>query len=469
MKLVRVLGLLALIEQIFVVEGLTPWLMAADSITAARPHIVVFLSDDHGQLDSTPYAATDVRTPNMQRLAEAGMVFTHAFTASPSCAPSRAAMLTGLMPARNGAEANHTFKRDDVPSLPDVLRKAGYQTAAFGKVAHHVRDAARHGFDVVDSRHQAAVVEKFLRERDASRPLCLFVGTHEPHVPWPDLEGYDPSAIRLPPNHVDTPNTREQRARYYTDVTKADTQLGEILDLVDRYLDRRHTLILYTSDHGAQWPFGKWNLYDAGIRVPLIVAWPGVIRPGTRSAAMVQLIDILPTLIEVAGGQVPPGIDGRSFLAVLREERPTHREEIFTTHNNDGRMNVYPIRSIRTARFKYILNLHPEWAHTTHIDQGRGSGDGWRYFLEWVDYARREPAAAAIVRRYNERPDEELYDLEQDPYELHNLAGDPAYAAILRELRDRLSQWRKEQGDTGEVTVEPRLLANPEDYRPRAP
>ena len=329
-------------------------LLCSQSSFAAppRPNIIVFLADDHGQLDSTPYGATDVRTPNMQRLADAGMTFTHAFIASPSCAPSRAAMLTGLMPARNGAENNHTYKRDDVASLPGVLRQLGYQTAAFGKVAHGGKDTARHGFDVFDEQHDAAFVAKFLRERDASKPLCLFVGTHHPHVPWPDLEGYDPAQVQLPPSFVDTPQTREFRARYYSAVTKADTRLGEVLDLAKQHFDPANTLILYTADHGAQWPFGKWNLYDSGIRVPLLAAWPGVIQPGSRTAAMVQWIDLWPTLIAAAGGTVPTGIDGSSFLPVLRAEKSAHREVIFTTHSGDGRMNVYPVRAIRTAALK---------------------------------------------------------------------------------------------------------------------
>jgi hypothetical protein len=143
--------------------------LIASGITAGavpRPDIVVFLSDDHSQLDSTPYGATDVRTPNMERLARDGLLFSHAFVASPACAPSRAALLTGLMPARNGAENNHSYKRDEIASLPEALRALGYQTAAFGKVAHGPKDVSRHGFDVTDTSHSAAVVEKFLATRE---------------------------------------------------------------------------------------------------------------------------------------------------------------------------------------------------------------------------------------------------------------------------------------------------------------
>jgi len=429
-----------------------------------KPNLVVFLSDDHGLLDSTAYGATDVRTPNMQRLAAEGMTFTHAFIASPACAPSRTAMLTGLMPARNGAEANHTFKREGLRSLPEDLIRLGYDVAAFGKVAHG-NDVTRHGFTHHDNSYATHVVEEYLNTRDTTKPLCLFVGTRDPHVPWAPNNGYDPAKLHLPPTFVDTPETREFRARYYTDVTTADRELGEILDLTRRKLGT-DILFLYTSDHGAQWPFSKWNLYDAGIRSPLLAAWPGVIKPCSRAEAMVQWIDLLPTLIDLAGGNSPADIDGRSFADVLRGKQKTHRDAIFTTHSGDGRMNVYPIRALRTRDWKYILNLHPEFAHTTHIDQAAGDGDGWRYFREWVWASQTNTGAAAVVKRYNERPREELYDLRADPYELRNLAGDPQHAARLAEMRAQLEAWMKEQGDQRTVFQEPRLLSEPASYSP---
>lgn len=431
---------------------------------AQRPDFVVFLSDDHSQLDSTPYGATDVRTPHMQALAERGLVFTHAFIASPSCAPSRAALLTGLMPARNGAEANHTYKRDGVASLPDALRKLGYETAAFGKVAHG-KDVLRHGFDVADTEGDSATVEAFLSKRDRSKPLCLFVGTHRPHVPWSENDGYEPAKVKLPPTFADTPETRAFRARYYTDVTKADDALGATIALATKHLDPDNTVFIYSSDHGAQWPFGKWNLYDSGIRVPLIIAWKGVIKPATRTDAMVQWIDILPTLLDAAGGPVPGGIDGRSFLPVIRGEGSAHRDAIFTTHSGDGRMNVYPIRSIRTRDWKLVLNLHPEFAHTTHIDKALAR-DGRRYWISWFEKAKSDPHTAEIVRRYHERPSLELYDMKTDPYELHNLATDPAQAARATELRQRLEAWMREQGDEQRVFNEPWLLSEPASTRP---
>jgi arylsulfatase A-like enzyme len=454
-------------QQILIWLGLCLSLTICGLAQPKPSHIVVFLSDDHGQLDSEPYGATDVRTPNMMQLARDGVKFTYAFIASPACAPSRAALLTGLMPARNGAEANHTYKRDGLISLPETLRKLGYQVVAFGKVSHgNENEFARHGFDVFDKRHNAEFVRQFLDERDASKPLVLFVGTHEPHVPWPDLQGYDPAQLNLPPTHIDTPETREMRARYYTDITKADTMLGQVRALAKEKLGD-NVLFIYSSDHGAQWPFGKWNLYDAGIRVPFIAAWPGVIRPGSISSAMVQWIDLLPTLIDIAGGQVPAGLDGRSFAAVLRGKSRAFRREIYTTHSGDGAMNVYPIRSIRTRDWKYILNLNPELAHTTHIDKAK-AGDGLKYFASWYERGQTDANAAAVVKRYYERPKEELYDLRNDPHEQRNLAADPKQSKRLAQMRAQLEAWMQSQNDSRKTFNKPRPLSDPASTKPAA-
>lgn len=431
-------------------------LAAADR--PATPNFVIFLSDDHGWWDSTVYGASDVRTPNMQRLAQGGMTFSHCFVASPTCAPSRAALLTGLMPSRNGAEANHTYCRGDIKTLPAYLQQLGYEVAAFGKVAHG-RDAARHGFDHHTPQYTRDVVAEFLAGRSTDKPLCLFVGTHQPHVPWPENDGYDPARLSLPPTFVDTPETREYRARYYTDVTVADTELGGIYDLARERIGC-NTLFVYTSDHGAQWPLGKWNLYDAGIRSPLIAAWPGVIPPGTKSDAMISWVDLLPTLIELAGGAPPNEIDGRSFAGVLRGEADHHRELIFATHSGDGRMNVYPVRCVRDRQYKYILNLRPDCRHTTHFDLARDQ-DGLAVWQSWERAAETDEHAAAAVRRYGQRPPEELYDLEVDPHETKNLIDSAGHGEVVRRLRGELQAWMKRQGDTKQVFNEPYLLTEP--------
>ncbi len=432
---------------------------------AGKPNLVILLSDDHGYLDSAPYGAADIRTPNLKRFAHAGCRFTHVFVASPSCAPSRAVLLTGLMPARNGAEANHSRPKADLKKLPAYLKELGYETAAFGKVAHY-KHATLYGFATADeARHDAKAIGTFLAKRDAKKPLCLFIGTHDPHVPWPENDGYDPKKVELPPTHIDTPQTRAFRAQYYTAISRADAWLGEVYDLAREKLGA-NTLFVYTSDHGAQWPFGKWNLYDAGIRVPFLAVWPEVIKPGASSDALVSGADLLPTLIEIAGGNPPEGLDGRSFAPVLRGKKKTHRDEVFATHTNDGDMNVYPSRCVRTRDWKYILNLHPEWEHSTHIDRAKPR-DGLGYWTSWEEKAKADANAAAVVKRYRARPPEELYDLAADPHETRNLAADPKQADRLKEMRAELKRWMRDQGDTGEVFGKPRPIPKeaPADVR----
>ena len=432
------------------------------SALAAQPNIVVFISDDHSQLDSEAYGSTEVRTPNMAKLAEDGLKFTHAFIASPACGPSRTALLTGLWSARNGAEANHKAKRPEVPSLPVVLRNLGYEMAIIGKVAHS--DWAKfYDFDTVIGPpvgiSDTAEVAKFLNERTSKKPLCLFVGTRHPHVPWSEESAYDPAKVTIPPTHVDTAVTRQERAKYLTDITKSDALLGEVRALVHKKITD-DTLFIYTADHGGQWPFGKWNLYDAGIRIPLIIAWPGTLKPATTSDAMVCWPDLLPTFIELGGGKVPEGIDGRSFAGILRGSTTTHREQVFTTHSGDGDFNVYPIRSVRTRDWKYIRNLHPEFQHQSHISRSTGPS-GLVYWKTWLAAAEKDSLAAAIVQRFTTRPAEELYDLTKDPNELHNVAADPMQSERLNSLRAELDAWMKQQGDTQPVFGKPLLQGEP--------
>lgn len=440
---------------------LMPVAWLGTSSAATQPNIVVFLSDDHGQRDSTVYGSKDVRTPGMERLARDGMVFDCAFVVSPSCAPSRAALLTGLMPARNGAEPNHSRPRKEIKKLPAYLQELGYEVVAFGKVSHY-KHTEMYGFDYFahDSFHDDAAVPealKWLRARKSAKPLALFVGSNWPHVPWPkDPEGYDPDAAHLPPTHVDTWETRFARSHYYAAVTRMDTELGQVYDAA-REAFGTNLLFLHSSDNGAQWPFGKWNCYDAGILEPLIVAWPGVIKPGTRTRAMVSWVDILPTLVEAAGGTPLASLDGRSFVPVLRGEKDAHRSSIFASHSGDGQMNIYPTRAIRTDRWKLILNLHPEFEFTTYDDLAKDKL-GERYWTSWEEAAKDHPDAAAKVRRYHERPAIELYDLAADPDEQNNLAAKPDQEERVRALRAELETWLKQQGDERKVYGTPRFL-----------
>lgn len=437
---------------LFIAAGLTAaggWARGDEG--GGRPDLVLFLADDLGWADCSPFGGKDVPTPNMERLAADGMTFSHAFVASPSCAPSRAALLTGLDPMRNGAMLNHSRPRAGVKTWPAYFRELGYEVAAIGKTAHYAQ-VADYGFDHAShyTYHDDACVEAavdWLAKRRSPKPLCLIVGTNWPHVPWPQEAALDLGSVAMPPNLVDTPATRRARARYAAAVARADRDLGLVYDAAKKHLGAE-TLFLFTSDHGSQFPFGKWNGYDAGIRTPLIAAWPGHIKPGSKSGAMVSWIDILPTFLEAAGGEPPEGISGRSFLGPLRGAEGEHRQQVFVSHSGDGKMNQYPLRAVRSRDWKYIRNLDPGAEHHTHVDKA-AAGDGRSYWDSWVEEAKGSPGAAAVVARYHRRPAEELYDLKADPWELENLAADPAHAATLEALRADLDAWMKAQGDEG--------------------
>ena len=441
--------------------ALGPMVLAGPKAKQTRPNIVMFVSDDHGYLDSATYGSKVVKTPNMDRIAGHGMKFAHTFVGSPTCVPSRAILLTGLYSARNGAEPNHSTIRADVQTLPDYFHDLGYDTVSCGK--SHFNPRKKYPFEYIKSSIRkgplntdldTAAVQKFLKDRKSERPLFMIVGSHSPHVYWPDNEGYTPDNVELPPTFVDTPETRNYRTQYYTDVTLMDKRLGEVYDSVKKHLSD-NTLFIYTTDHGAQWPFGKWNLYDAGIRVPMLAVWPGKIEPASNSDAFVSFADFLPTFLELAGGRVPRKLDGKSFAGLLKGQTTSHRNEIYATHSGDGNMNVYPIRCLRSRTHKYILNLYPDFIYTTHIDKGKNA-DGLEFWHSWEKAALTDPKAKAIVNRYHNRPKEELYDILADPHETNNIASLPENRKILEKMRRKVKSWMKSQGDQGKYFGTPR-------------
>jgi uncharacterized sulfatase len=432
------------------------------------PDIVVYLADDLSTGDLPLYGGTNIETPSIDALAADGMTFNRAFVASPSCAVSRAALLTGLMPARNGAEENHSYPHAKVLKLPKILNDMGYQTAAFGKVAHQ-KSAPDYHFHVHDRKQHIPQLQKtvkeFLENRTDTRPLALFVGVSDPHVPWPSESTIDPEAMTMPPKLIDTPRTRVQRSRYLQEVKNLDAYLGELRDLTNKHMSK-DTLFVFSSDHGAQFPFGKWTLYDEGINVPLIVTRSGKIKAGSRTDAMVSWIDIFPTLIDVGGAAVPKDLDGQSFAKVLHDETDSLRNRIFTTHSGDRKMNVYLSRSVRTEQYKLIWNLHPEFAFTTHIDMlvRETSGD---YFKQWQELAKTDKNAARTVAQHHGRPEFELFDLKDDPRELSNLAGNAELKQVEDDLLAELKSWIKKQGDELTVFHEPLMLDAPETWTPK--
>lgn len=427
---------------------------------AQPPHIVLFIADDLSWHDIGPYGATDVKTPQLDRLAAQSMRFTRAFAASPTCTPSRCSIFTGLYPFRNGAHANHSWIREGVLTLPHYMKQAGYRVVIAGKT--HIGPREQFEFEYLKGsnimppgKHEVlwtdldtSMVKNLIAGHDKSMPLCLIVCSHSPHVYWPEKQTmYDAAKIKLPPYLLDTPETREARCRYYADISHMDEQLGDVVtSLEENGYGNDNTLLMFTADQGAQWPFSKWNLYDAGIRTPLLVRGRGI-KPGSTTDAMVSLTDILPTILDAAGQKTElAGFDGKSFLGVLQGRSSSHHDAVFASNTGDKQMNRSPMRCVRTAQFKYILNLKPQDPFKSHISDARGP-DGRVYWDSWERLAKTDAHAREVVDHYRHRPAEELYDVQADPFELNNLAADPKCAKTLDSLRKQLNDWRVQQGE----------------------
>jgi uncharacterized sulfatase len=301
--------------------------------------------------------------------------------------------------------------------------------------------------------HEIEAVREFM-SRDRQQPFCLVVALVEPHVPWVmgDASQYPPQKIKLPPNIADTPRTRQDFGRYLAEITYMDGQVGELLKALDDMGKSDETLVLFTSEQGSQFPGCKWTNWDTGLHTALIARWPGQIPEGQRTDAMVQYADVLPTLIDLAGGDPSNGeFDGTSFRAVLTEGKQTHRTFVYGVHNNIPEGPEYPIRTIFDGTYRYIRNLRPDEIYIEkHLMGVQGDGTlNNGYWGTWVFQSWNKPEIYNLIKRYTQRPPEHLYRTVDDPYEMIDLAGDPETAEIKSRLSEELDLWLKAQGDPG--------------------
>lgn len=438
------------------------WLAIANGQQkTSLPNMVIFIGDDLAVGDIGPYGNRVVRTPHLDKLGRESLVFDHAFAASPTCGPSRSSLFTAMYPMRHGAHGNHSGVKEGTSSMVQRLSALGYRVAIAGKL--HVgpeevfpferiagTNAPEPGYENTPGLRYDLIlgpVDEWLGAQEPDKPFVLIVADHSPHVIWPEKPIYESDEVDIPPIHIDTDDTRKARARYYTDVTKMDANLGTLMSLLDKHEMATNSIVMFTADQGPQWAFGKWGLYDYGVQVPFIVRWPGRVKAGSRTDALVSQVDILPTMIEIAEGMPPAGIDGKSFLPVLKDPNLKHRDTVFASHTGDRMMNRSPMRMLRTDRYKYILNLAPEIPYTTHMDRATDHDGGREYWPSWRVESFRDPHAAALLWRYHHRPAEELYDVAVDPWEQVNLAADPKYADMLDRFRTQMDAFRKAQGD----------------------
>ncbi len=429
---------------------------------AHRPNVLIVLADDCTYNDLPVYGGQNAQTPNIDRLASEGMVFDHAYLVSAMCQPCRSELYTGQFPMRNGCAWNHSSCRKGTLSMPHHLSRLGYRVGLSGKM--HVKPTEVFpfirvgGFDTNCVRnptasHDMREVAEFMASSDTN-PFCLVVALVEPHVPWVmgDPSQYPPDQIRLPPNVADTPRTRLDFGRYLAEVTYMDSQVGAIMEALDHSGKAADTLVLFSSEQGAQFPGCKWTNWDTGIHTALIARWPERIASGVHTKAMVHYADVLPTLVELAGGSVASAsFDGKSFYPVLFGKRKIHRSFSYGMHNNVPEGPPYPIRSVSNGAFRLIRNLQPDEIYIEKHLMGM-QGDGQLnnpYWSTWTWGAARDTSVYQLVKRYIRRPPQALYHTAEDPFELHNLIEDPRYQGIQNELVEALEAWMVLQGDPG--------------------
>ncbi|MBU6173171.1 MAG: sulfatase [Planctomycetes bacterium] len=436
----------------------------ACAVALERPNFLIIVADDLCRRDLGYEGNSEVKTPNLDKLRTESMHLRCMFNPATSCSPTRHALYTGLYPIRSGAFPNHTRVYDGTESLFTLLKREGYRVALQNK--GHVGPSATFPYEHIVGQDDFTETAKFM-SRDDRQAWFLVYGSSDPHEPWNRGPAYDPASLTVPPYLHDNTVTRDCLARYYGEISKLDEQVGRLLQVLDQTRQSSNTMVLFVSEQGSSMPYGgKWSVYDNGIHCSALVRWPNRIVPGSSSHALVQYVDVAPTLLAAAGMDPNKidlhcpdalgnkGFDGQSMLGVLLGQKDQLRDYVFVQHTTLGTVGAigpYPIRAVRGARYKLIRNLTPENTYTIsalHTGQPIES---------WQSDAPANPRLASRVEWLFRRPAEELYDLENDPYEMRNLATDSQFDDIKRDLQKQLTEWMQQQGDGG---LQTELLAN---------
>ena len=441
-----------------------------------RPNILFCIADDWGWPHAGSYGETVVQTPSFDRLAAEGVLFEHAYVASPSCTPSRSAILTGQWHWRLEEAVNlWSTLRAEYPVYPALLAEAGYHVGSWRKAWGPGRfDAGGRSERPAGASYRS--FDAFLEARPDDAPFCFWLGAHDPHRGYElgsgEASGMQLADIRLPACFPDTPEVRGDVADYYFEVQRFDRDVGLALARLEALGELENTLVVMTGDHGMPFPRCKGNLYDTGTRVCLAARWGAAVPGGRRLSDFVSLIDLAPTFLEAAGVAIPPEMSGASLLASLRGEAdgrvdPERDHVLFGRERHTPAQAApstagYPSRGLRTDRWLFVRNYAPElWPAGVPAgsSKGRAYADCDNGPTKSVIVAgRAEPATRVYYElAFAPRPAYELYDLEADPDQLVNLAADPDHYARLRELEARLHAALVESGD-------PRVLGGAERW-----
>ena len=435
----------------------------------SRLNVLLITADDLG-LQLSAYGDNVIKTPNLDALAASGVQFEVAYVAQASCSPSRSAMFTGLYVHSNGqfglTNASdfslHPHLHD--ATIPNILKRAGYRTGIIGKL--HVDPVDKFQWDSrprVDGRDVkgiAASAEEFIGSGDDA-PFFLMVNYTDPHASrerdpqtreivgdWTFMDqvnGIPPTLVEpsektvFPFQRIDTPEQRRRVAGYYNEVRRVDIGVGLLLDALERMGHSGDTLVMFTGDHGPPFDRAKTTVYEGGVRVPFLVRWPGVSQPA-RSEAMVSTVDILPTILDATGALSPVEMQGMSLRPVLKDPDASWREYLVAEHHLHG-PPWFPRRAIRDDRYKLIHNLMADTASPRpQIDGDLGYATSQEARFDGTPVRQAFDILA-------HPPEFELYDLNEDPWEFRNVAGDPEHTATLERLQAALDDWRRTTND----------------------
>jgi len=413
--------------------------LVAEDSSARPPNILVFVADDAGWKDFGAYGNEVVHTPSIDALARSGIRFNHAVLTSSQCSPSRISMLTGKYPHQTGAEDLHMPIPKGQTFVTTLLHDAGYVTGHNSKTHFGPNGDAQ--FD-----WYSPALEDFSQFLDfsADRSFFFWVGFNDPHRPYyrdSVTTWHQPNAVSVPAHLVDTQETRADLADYYDEISRMDSVIGSYMDELEQRRLVEKTVVVFLSDNGAPFPREKGTLYDAGVRTPLIVAWPDSVAPGFVVNDLVSSIDLAPTFLDLAGLPADNAMAGSSLVpAMFFQKKPT-REFAFSErnwHNCDEHM-----RSVTSQRYKLIENAYVELPHCSPSDITRSPS--WQALADRRDADTLTPVQRLLFQVPRARY--ELYDLELDPNEYRNVAGNPDYAQVLNDLVNELERWKAATND----------------------
>ncbi len=417
-----------------------------------RPNVVIFLSDDVSYNDLECYGSQNTKTPNINKLVEEGVKFNNCFQAVAMSSPTRHSLYTGVYPVKSGAYPNHTFVHDDVKSYVQYFGDEGYRTALYGK--EHVSPKSVFSYDYLGNYKNGDMDFGAIKDyiTASSEPFFMVVASHEAHHPFNcgDPERWNPEDLKLPPNFVDTPLTRLEYRAYLAEIEVLDSQVGTVRKILRDEGVSDNTIFIFLSEQGCSFPFAKWTCYGQGLHSAMVVSYPGVTKAGEQSDALVEYIDVLPTVMEFAGIEpASTDVDGESFAQLLKGKKREHKKQVFGLHTNTG-VNygtlIYGIRTVSDKKYRYIHNLHSDSTYYNLIQRTE-------WWAEWVESGESgDEFAQQQINNYEHRPTEELYDQINDPFEMNNLASDPKYRGVIKSMRKELDQWMESQGDKGAQT-----------------